>query len=132
MPCATKIIGLLIIMAFSATVCSAIPNERLATSSTGEWILCEDPDNGPSDKLDLRAEGYGFLVRTDRPRVPFLFTESETQVLLVFLSSAGRTLAIKFDFADEKRRLNLYSERTKHWSYYVKAESAASYSCTAK
>jgi hypothetical protein len=122
----------LVIAVFSSAACYAIPTERPSPSSVGEWTLCEDPDDSPRDTLQFYREGYGFLVRSDRPNVPFLFAESESHVVTLFSNARGQVLLIKYEFADGKKRMNLYSERTKHWSYYVRVERVADYSCTSK
>lgn len=98
----------------------------------GDWVLCEDPDGSPSDKLHFGSDGSGKVIR-DQSEVAFVYALRDDEVS-VLVQTGGRLVPITLtpSFAPQDERLSLYSERTGNTSYYVRAERAATAGCNAK
>ena len=103
---------------------------KISTSLTGKWVLCQDQDNGPKDALEFFPEGYGFSLRRDKPKVPFLYKISNDEVLLAI--NSGNLLTLYLHFNQDRTKLTLKSERTGHEAFYVREESTSKFECTAK
>jgi methionine sulfoxide reductase heme-binding subunit len=123
------------IVAASIIVASIAPTAHASDPSTspliGNWVLCQDPDNSPKDTLQFFPEGYGFSVRPNKPKSPFLFKEAVGQVMLA-INAKGNLLTINLGVNPDNSRLTLKSDRTGNESFYVREGQEEKNSCTAK
>lgn len=52
---------------------AAEPLAKTSVSLAGTWLLCQDQDHVQKDALQFFPEGYGFSLRREKPKVPFLY-----------------------------------------------------------
>jgi hypothetical protein len=120
-----------ILLCFSQTGGAADPTAAGSASLTGKWVLCQDQDNGPKETLQFFPEGYGFTLRREKPKVPFLYKIFNDEVLLA-INASGNLLTIYLHLNEDQTKLTLKSERTGHLAFYVHEETANKFRCTAK
>ena len=101
-----------------------------SASLTGTWVLCQDQDHGQKDALQFFPEGYGFSLRREKPKVPFLYKVSNDEVLLAI--NSGNLLTLYLHLNPDRTKLTLKTERTGHEAFYVREESTSGFKCTAK
>jgi hypothetical protein len=93
--------------------------------------LCIDPDGSPKDAMEFFAEGYGFSLRPDKPKLAFLFKETSGQVMLA-VNARGNLVTIYLKVDEGYTRLTNKSERTGNEAFYVRKGKEAENNCTAK
>lgn len=102
------------------------------TRLVGDWVLCQDPDGSPQDRLRFGDDGSGKVIR-DQDEVAFVYAVRDGEVsVLVQMRGALVPITLTPSFAPQDERLSLYSERTGNTSYYVRVERAAKAGCSAK
>jgi hypothetical protein len=94
----------------------------------GSWILCEDPDHGPKESLQFNSDGTGVLIRT-KGNNEFVHKHTGEHVFLLF-HVRGRDIPIQYAVTSDHQRLLLYSDRTRHTSYYVRTDGKLVAGCT--
>jgi len=97
---------------------------------TGTWTLCEDPDHGPKDSLQFNPNGTGMLLSAKR-NLEFVHKHTDDRVSLL-VNAPKYVVPVNFTVPLSHDRLFLYSERTKHTSYYVRTDSNLVDRCTSK
>lgn len=122
-------LGSALLCFFQASLGAELP-ARSPVPLTGKWVLCQDQDNGPKDVLQFFPEGYGFSLRREKPKVPFLYKVVDNEVLLAI--NAKNLLTVYLQLNKEQTKLTLKSERTGHVAFYVRGGSEAKFGCTAK
>ncbi len=98
---------------------------------TGKWVLCKDQDHSPKDVMKFFAEGYGFELRPNKPKVPFLYMVSGSQILLA-LNASGKMLTLYLTVNPSHTKLTLTDQRTGHEAFYVRSGQEKKFQCTAK
>lgn len=76
-------------------------------------------------------EGYGFVLRSNRPKVPFLYKVARSEVLLA-LNASGKMLTLLLTVNSEQTKLTLTDQRTGHVAFYVHGGQEKKFNCTAK
>jgi hypothetical protein len=102
-----------------------------AVDLTGTWVLCKDQDHSPKDTMKFFEEGYGFELRPNKPKVPFLYKVAGTQVLLA-LNASGNMLTLYLSLNSAATKLTLTDQRTGHVAFYVRSGQEKHFGCTAK
>ena len=97
---------------------------------TGEWLLCEDPDESPKDALHFRSGGTGLVVRSDK-QTEFLYRTSGERVEIL-ANANGYAIPINMTVSPERDTLLLYSHKTGSTSTYIRRDSSQVESCTVK
>jgi len=118
------------LLCFVQSSAGSEPATSTPVSLTGKWVLCQDQDNGPKDALQFFPEGYGFSLRSAKPKVPFLYKVANGEVLLAI--NSGNLLTLYMHLNQEQTKLTLKSERTGHEAFYVREETVSKFDCTAK
>lgn len=98
---------------------------------TGKWVLCKDQDHSPKDAMKFFAEGYGFELRPNKPKVPFLYMVTGSKVLLA-LNASGKMLTLYLTVNPSHTKLTLTDQRTGHVAFYVRSGQEQKFACTAK
>ena len=98
---------------------------------TGDWVLCKDQDHSPKDEMKFFAEGYGFELRPNKPKVPFLYVVTGSKVLLA-LNASGKMLTLYLTINPAHTKLSLTDQRTDHVAFYVRSGQEKKFTCTAK
>jgi hypothetical protein len=105
--------------------------EEVVSPLVGTWVLCVDPDGGAKDSMEFFPEGYGFNLRSGKPKVPFLFKEAGSQVMLA-VNARGNLVTIYLSVDKSYSRLTNKNERNGNEAIYVRREKVAESGCTAK
>jgi hypothetical protein len=124
------IAGLLLLSVASAKASADAPAGS-SVDLTGNWVLCQDEDHGPKDAMKFFPEGYGFELRSNRPKVPFLYEVSGGEILLA-LNVSGKMLTLYLTVNSEHTKLTLTDQRTGHLAFYVRSGQEKKFNCTAK
>lgn len=105
--------------------------EGATSQLVGTWVLCVDPDGSPKDAMEFHPEGYGFILRPDKTKVRFLFSEAGGQVALA-VDAKGKTVTIYLKVDGVHGRLTNRSERTGNEAFYVRKGKETENGCTAR
>lgn len=97
---------------------------------TGDWVLCEDPDNGPKETLRFSANGTGMVIRA-KGNIEFLHKHSAHSVSLL-ANANGYAIPIELASSPDFDKLLLYSEKTKNTATYVRSDDNEASSCSIK
>lgn len=120
----------LVLPVASATAMADAPSGK-SVDLTGKWVLCQDEDHGPKDAMDFFPEGYGFELRPERPKIPFLYKVAGDQILLA-ANASGKMITFYLTVNSERTKLTLTAQRTGHVAFYVRSGQESKFSCTAK
>ena len=98
---------------------------------SGTWVMCEDPDGHAMHSLQFNADGTGSIVSADGT-TPFLHKHSRQWVSML-VNPGGIVLPPStLTVSQDMDKLFLKSETTGHSLFYVRAEKAKAFKCSAK
>lgn len=85
----------------------------------GKWELSRDPDGGRTDWMEFERDGKAASITSDGRRIPGEYTVKAAEVSIVY-SYLGHSIPVVLTFTPDRKKLLLYSDRTRNTSEYQK------------